>query len=451
MENYIATVYNGGTISLQLTEGSEYAQKLKTLLASGMGPDVFRGTGVLYPELQSNDALLPLNDYLGTVLAGAYAKVPEDLYKAVTVDGKIYGIIPFKDLVENNSVLYDAEQLKAAGVEMHSWNRMPDLDDVLYAMREFNDKTYPERHDIPVSAFYNLFYRCYCLENIGGANSTIVSNFKDLNYVDGYEAGKDLFCMYDTPEFVDHVKRLTQLVTDRIYPYDRENYDKDGVYRKSGEQIFFYSQGYLFAPDNQTNYADGHICSLEMQNVSLSYTGYTIAVTQLVNSDTDNPEEACALIEILSCDPYLGTTLRFGYENTHWRLTADGKQVDTTAGDIKDSGYKYWYGVQLGDITNCILPTDVAPTFHEALEELNANAIYSPLLGFNVNTSKVDNQLAAIAQTCSEYLSTTTLYSGMLTDAETDSMVEEFVGKLKANGVEDVLKEFQSQLDAWLG
>ena len=37
----------------------------------------------------------------------------------------------------------------------------------------------------------------------------------------------------------------------------------------------------------------------------------------------------------------------------------------------------------------------------------------------------------------------------MLTAEESDKLVEEFVNKLKDNGVETILTTFQGQLDAW--
>ena len=441
MESYISTVYNMD-VDMVLTEWSEYPSKLKTLIASGMAPDVFYmapAFGLL--DYVADDVLLDLSPYFDSCMPKTYAKVSGYL-DAVTFDGKVVAVMPFKDLAENNSLLYDQRWLDESGYEMVEWTRMYDLDDLYYKLREWADTAHPERHDIPITTMYDLFYRNFNLETYSSPNTTIVTNYDGMEFVEGYKAGSEMFCMYDTPEFLAHVKRLNQMVTDRIYPYDKENYDKDNVNRKSGDQFSWTSQGYLFAPDNLTDYE----CKLQMQAVSMMYTGYVQAALTSIYSDTENPEAACQFVEICHNDPYLGSCLRFGKEGTHWTMTDNG-QADCTMG--KESGVKYWYGVQIGDITNCILPTDVEPTFGEALKEMNDSAVHSSNLGFSVDTTDIQNEITAVSAVCSEYLNGTSLYSGMLTSEESDKLVEEFVNKLKDNGVETILTTFQGQLDAW--
>ncbi|MEA4823133.1 MAG: ABC transporter substrate-binding protein [Clostridiaceae bacterium] len=439
---YVKDVYNMD-VQANLTEWAEYGAKVKTLIASGMAPDVFFTVPSFgFLDYVADEVLLDLTDYFPQYMPKTLAKTPEGILDAVTFDGKIYAVVPFKDLAENNSVLYDQRWLDESGLTMPEWTRMYDLDELLYGLREWVDTAHPERKDIPISDMYSLFYRNFDLETYSSQNTTIATNYKGLEFIEGYEAEKEMFCMYDTPEFLAHVKRLNQMVTDRIYPYDIANYDKDRVNRKSGDQFVWYSQGYVFAPDNLTDYA----CKLQMQSVSMMFTGYVQAAMNAVYSDTENPEAACKYIEIMNNDPFLGTQLRFGYEGTHWTLTDNG-QADCSMG--KESGVKYWYGVQIGDITNCILPTDVSPEFGKALQDLNNNSIRSSNLGFSPDTANVLNEVTAVAAVCTEYLNNTSLYSGMLTDADTDKIVDEFVTKLKDSGVETILNEFQTQLDAW--
>lgn len=439
---YVSEVYNG-TVTFTLCDGAEYTSKVKTTLAAGEAADVIFTSSVNgFNDLVAADAFLPLDDLIPENCPKAFAKVPVELYEAVKTNGKIYAIIPFKDLVENNSLLYDKSQTDAAGVDLTGWVRWSDNNENFYKLREWVDSTDPSRKDIPVSCAYDNWFREAVLEQVGSRQHCIGANYEGIETVAGYEPYKDLFVVFDCPEFVDFVKSLNQLVTDRIIPYDRANYDKDNVYRNSGKQIVFSSQGYLFAPDSITDYE----CTLAKQAISISYTGYTHGGLNAINSDTATPAEAAKLIEILSCDKYLGTLLRFGEEGKHWVLTENG-QADTSMG--KEAGVKYWYGMQLGDITNCVLPTDVTPEFGDALRELNASAIYSTNNGFTPDVARVEAECAAVSAVYDEYISNTNLISGMLTDEQTDAVYAEFITKLKANGIEKILNEYQSQLDAW--
>ena len=438
---YVSETYNG-TVKLGLCDSGEYDSKIKTTLASGMAPDLFftsQGNG--FTELVSGEAIMPLDDYL-QYMPKAYAKAPADMYGAVTFGGKIYAIIPFKDLVENNSCLYDKSQTDAAGVDLQGWTRWSDNVENFYKLREWVDSQDESRKDIPISVFYDNWNREAVLEVIGTTATCIAANYATVETIPGYEPYTKLFVPYSFPEYNAFIKTLNQQVKDRILPYDRSNYDKDSVNRKTGKQIVWSSQGYVFAPDNSTDYP----CTLAKQAISLSYTGYTCGALNVVNAQTDYPESACKLLEILDNDKYLGTILRFGLEGTHWTMTDNG-QADCTIG--LDSKIKYWYGVQIGDITNVVLPTDVEPTFHEALEEMNKNALFSANLGFTVDSTPVEAEVAAVNGTYAEYISATNILSGMMTDEETDARIAEFNEKLKGNGIDKILAEYQSQLDAW--
>ena len=440
-EQYIKTIYNGD-VKLTLVDGAEYDSKIKTTFAAGMGADMLWTSYTnAFTELVADEALLPLDDYT-QYMPKAFSDAPKEMYGAVTIGGKIYAIIPFKHLVENNSCLYDKTQTDAAGVDLNGWVRWTDNNENFYKLREWVDSQDESRHDIPISTFYDNFSREAVLEVIGSRATCISCNYAGVESVAGYKPYTDLFVPYQTPEFNAFIKEMNQLVIDRIIPYDRSNYDKDSIYRNEGKQIVWSSQGYVFAPDSIVNYP----CTLAKQAVSISYSGYTCGSLNSVNAQTEYPEASCKLIEILASDKYLGTIMRFGEEGVHWTLTENG-QADCTIG--LDTKIKNWYGIQMGDITNCVLPTDVEPTFHEALAEMNANAIFSENLGFNVDSTPVAAEVAAVNATYSEYISGTNILSGMLTDEETDARIKEFNDKLKGNGIDKILTEYQTQLDAW--
>jgi len=413
---YTSEVYNG-TVKYTLVDSAEYNSKIMTLSASGMSPDAFYTGGSMFTELVSGEAIIDLTDYIPLYMSRMYAKVSENHYQSVTYNGRIYGMIPFKDLVSNHSLLYDGSQVEAAGLEVPDWKSYTDLKEFLYQMREWMDGQ--GREDDVVASLFPEFWRDANLENIGSNQACVSAAYEDVTYI------KDV-----TP--------YTQLFN----PYVRDNFDKDSVLRRSGAYIFWWSQGYIFPPDTSTDYK----CYLKKQAISLGYTGYSNAMVNVVSSNSEVPEAACKLIEILDNDKYLGTIMRFGEEGVHWTMTADG-QADCTLGT--ESKIKYWYGAHLGDITNCVLPTDVQPNFHDVVAEIDASAIFSGNMGFAVDATPVEAEIAALKSTYSEYLSATNLYSGMLTEEQTVATIDEMIEKLKGNGSETVLAEFQKQLDEW--
>ena len=79
---------------------------------------------------------------------------------------------------------------------------------------------------------------------------------------------------------------------------------------------------------------------------------------------------------------------------------------------------------------------------------LNDSCIKAQHLGFSFDVTPVTNQIAACTSVELEYKNDLNL--GQLADAdEVTDIVAEFVDKLNANGVADVIAEVQSQIEAW--
>ena len=80
--------------------------------------------------------------------------------------------------------------------------------------------------------------------------------------------------------------------------------------------------------------------------------------------------------------------------------------------------------------------------------EYNNSAILPEHMGFVLNTDPITNEIAACSNVISEYAST--LARGQYDSQDAvNQAVDDFNQKLKDNGVDRILTEVQSQLDAW--
>ncbi|MEE0364911.1 MAG: DUF3502 domain-containing protein, partial [Oscillospiraceae bacterium] len=77
--------------------------------------------------------------------------------------------------------------------------------------------------------------------------------------------------------------------------------------------------------------------------------------------------------------------------------------------------------------------------------EINANAQASCILGFAFDSEPVATQIAQCSAVVEEYLPA--LNCGAV---DVDSTLEAFNAALKDAGVEQIIAEMQSQIDAWL-
>ena len=69
-------------------------------------------------------------------------------------------------------------------------------------------------------------------------------------------------------------------------------------------------------------------------------------------------------------------------------------------------------------------------------------------MGFVVDPTPIVNEVAACTSVVSEYQTDLTCGQASSQD-EVKELVEEFVDKLKANGVDTIVAEVQKQMDAW--
>ena len=82
------------------------------------------------------------------------------------------------------------------------------------------------------------------------------------------------------------------------------------------------------------------------------------------------------------------------------------------------------------------------------MNEYVSDATVASHMGFVFNTDAVANEIAACNNVIAEYNGLDTGAYG--TEEATLKAVDEFVAKLKANGLDKIIAEVQAQVDAWV-
>ena len=167
-----------------------------------------------------------------------------------------------------------------------------------------------------------------------------------------------------------------------------------------------------------------------------------------ISSASEYPEKALEFINLLNTDEYVGTLIRHGIEGVHYTAVGD-TQVDRTMGgtlDPADNGYDYTYGWQFGTPFNQKWDISYPDNIEELFTEYNESAVSGPHNGFTFDTTPVEAEIAALTSTVEEYAKA--LENGMVDPAEN---VPKFLQALEDNGVQVLMDEIQTQLDAWSG
>src|SRR5699024_9954457 len=181
--------------------------------------------------------------------------------------------------------------------------------------------------------------------------------------------------------------------------------------------------------------------------VSVAQWGPTIisndSVRGSISSISNNcqyTEQSLQLLEIVNTDTYVRDLFYYGVQGENWDYTDDTKQwVHKNNSDWSMAGY-----TQGSFFT--VTPDDTYDfNQYDEVEQLNAAAEPSVLLGFSMDIEPVRDQVQNCITICEKYK------SELLTGTrEPSELVPQMMSELEGAGFADVMAEAQSQVDAFL-
>ena len=159
-----------------------------------------------------------------------------------------------------------------------------------------------------------------------------------------------------------------------------------------------------------------------------------------ISTASKNPDRAMMFLNLLNTDPALMTLLNYGVDGIHYNTHADGTITFTD----KRADYQPWTN-GMGNVT-ILPPTDAQGVdFWDGFKAYYGSAKEIPILGFAYDGSQTETQMGAVANVVSEYM--LSLCTGTVDPAE---KLPEFLQKLEDNGINDIIADANSQLDAFM-
>lgn len=388
------------------------------------------------------------NDYLQNVQKGAFLELDEILtaegkemfesidsrfWEAARVGGKIYGVPSEKEIGSCPMWVFTKEYVDKYDIPYQDIHTLEDLEpwlaliqekepDVvpMYLTRDYSAPTYMDKIQDPIGIEYdddtltvkNVFETERMKETL---------NTMRKYYLAGY-INKDAATAYDD-------KAVKRFVTKGDgQPYAELIWGKDLGYEVVASEI------------------------METKVTNASARGAMTAV----NKNSEHPEKAVELLNLINTDVYLRNLLNYGIEGVHYEFVdvpADEmeaakdkpyvldkkiKQIEETK---KDYSVPYW--VQGGLFNTYVLdnePVDKWSTF----KEFNDASEEAPSFGFDFNLDPVSTQVAGFRNVLDEFGKS--LYTGSV---DPEEYLPQLQKKLEATGVQDVIDEMQRQIDEW--
>ncbi len=182
----------------------------------------------------------------------------------------------------------------------------------------------------------------------------------------------------------------------------------------------------------------GKLKQINMTDRTVS-TGETAGSMLGITTTSENPERAMMFINLLHTDKELNNLLNFGIEGDHY--TRNGEII--TANDNTPNyaiGASWMFGSQF---LNYVWDNEAADKWAQ-FKAFNEGAMNSPALGFTFNAEPIKSEASVTINIRKEF------DPGLDTGSVDPAKADDYIKKLKANGLDDIIAEKQKQLDAYL-
>jgi putative aldouronate transport system substrate-binding protein len=160
---------------------------------------------------------------------------------------------------------------------------------------------------------------------------------------------------------------------------------------------------------------------------------------------SDAPEAAIKFLTLTYTDPEVVNLIYDGIEGTDYLVNDDGKLVYPEGINGSNTQYSTAMSFQIGSNLMMTPWASSSPTLKEDMINTLTNGVRTRSLGFAFDSSPISNEYSAVSNVLSQYR--TALEYGTIDPAV---YIPEFVDKLKAAGIDKIIAEKQTQLDAWV-
>ncbi|WP_027628429.1 ABC transporter substrate-binding protein [Ruminiclostridium cellobioparum] len=410
--------------------GTAYDNKVNAMLSAGEAIDVVftAGWAADYKNNAQKGFFLALDDYLKN---SPIREIDgEDFLNSAKINGKIYAVNTNKEQAHQWGFLLKKDLVDKYKVDIASIKKMEDLEPVFEQIKKNEPGIYPL---LPVqmdAPFKLLDWDNLSADDAPGALYPVNGKTTVVN-------------QFTAPESIAHYKKMQEYYKKGWIPADAATLEGQVTLMTSGK-YFANSQSMKPGKDAEMK------ISTKIDWVQLNLTpavktnreagGSMLAIP----AKSKNPDRAFKFIEMLYTDKTLRNMFSFGLEGVHYDKVSD----NVIAMKPDNKGYaSAGNGWRFGDQFKDYLVKDVDdPQKWEKFKQFNDSATALDSLGFAFNPKDVEAEVAACQSVVQNYYKQ--LFTGSVKDV--DAEVAKMDKELKTAGVEKVLKEMQTQYDAFL-
>lgn len=420
--NKILVPKTGAKLDLRVIDEAAFDQRMNMMLTADEEFDICftsRTRNKFLPNV-ARDAFLPLDDLIKNQAPGILEVIPEVAWNASRVEGQIYAVPNMQVLFHRFALCMVKDLTDKYNLDIEGIKKLEDLEPFLAQVKANEKDVIPfnpniefwlglENEEIQVA-------KCFIKKD--GSDFTVMQRERMPEYVQGITTMRDWFQKgYIRSDIASNPGQSSNLIKIAVNPTTWI----PGVEEE-------YAPLYGFEPVFHC-----------MEDLYLDADAGASCMTA-INRNSKHPEEAIKIIEQVNTNPDVINTLVFGIEGVHYEKTGE-KHIA-----IKEDANKYLganYAWRFGNTFNAYYLPGVPEDNHEVTIRMNNEAKHSPIAGFQFDSNPVKEAVAQIEAVRGEYKA---LEQGAIDLARYD----EYLAKLDAAGMQEVLAECQRQIDEYV-
>lgn len=416
----------GVTVKLIPITGSNYSNQMNLMLAGSEKVDlVYTSVWMGFETQASRGQLLPMDDLLSTHGAKIVSEVPSYGLEAGQIEGQTYGVPSLKGWALTPSFVIETDLLNELKIDTSNIHTWADLSPVLQKLKEQKPEI------IPMASY-----------NTSEAPGTGMMYFDPLGLTAGvlpFE-GKDyqLLQAAETELFNETVNLMHSW-------YQQGYFSKDiATTQETAATLIKNGKAASYIRNINDCYSESVPAGTELTCIPMEepyMTRNSISSNMLsISRNSEQPEKAMEFMELLYTDAEMINLFVNGVEGVHY--VKQGDQIALPEG--KDStGYTSNPSL-IGNNFLTYVWSGNDPNMWTTIQKTNDAAVKSRAMGFSFDISAVKNEITAVTNVDNQYS------TGLMTGISDPSLIPEYVSKLEAAGIKQIIQEKQKQMDEWL-
>ena len=413
----------GAKVDVEVISWGDWDTRRNIILTSNEPFDIIFGNDGTFLNDISLGALMDIRQYVDKATA-LKKLIPADYFRACTVNGKLYGVPTYKDSSMTQYFVWDKAMLDKYGItDYEKINSLADAYPVLEKITQGEKKPSFPLYNAGVYQIFSLY------DNIGLGSIGVGVRYDD-------KSGK-VQNVFEAQDIRDQLKVIRKMYQNGII-------NKDAFTAREVPipgTICSIAQGWplatktMWGPQRNCEAVASQFCPTLLMNSTVQGSINSVSV------NSKHPDKAIALLQLINTDTKLRDMFYFGEEGVNFKYVDKNgsKRVERINNDWTMAGY-----AQATFFNVSLLASDTVDQWAE-VKMLNDKAAPSVMLGFQLDTSKFETELANCRQV---YESNK---AELLTGArDTDAAVADMIKQLKAAGIDTIIAECQKQVNAFL-